>query len=56
VACAPRSRRDHERLIEAERWVPAFAERFGTVANLDGTAVTYTAEADGLIAPDGRFR
>jgi hypothetical protein len=28
----------------------------GWVANLDGTAVAYSAEADGLVAPDGRFR
>jgi hypothetical protein len=28
----------------------------GWVANLDGTAVAYTAEADGLIGADGRFR
>jgi hypothetical protein len=28
----------------------------GWVPNLDGTAVAYAAEADGLVAPDGRFR
>lgn len=28
----------------------------GWVANLDGIAVVYEAEADGLIAPDGHFR
>jgi hypothetical protein len=30
--------------------------RMGWVPNLDGTAVAYAAEADGLVAPDGRFR
>jgi hypothetical protein len=30
--------------------------RSGLVVNLDGTAVAYTAEADGLVGDDGQFR